>query len=77
MSKSLFHEYEIDCQNQADRCGEMIPVKGLVLECDRRKNGEYRKCDNFLYDFELYKSERSSVFLKSDAVGRYLETILE
>ena len=37
----LFHEHEVDGQNQADEGGDVVPMEGLASEDQYGKGGEY------------------------------------
>lgn len=73
----LFHKDEIYGENQADGSGDVIPFQGFSLEENHGEGGKNNQGDDFLYDFQLDEGERASVVLKSDAVGRNLERVLE
>ena len=74
---SLFHEHEVDSQDQADEGGDMVPVEGLALEDKNREQGEDGQGDYFLYHLELDEVEGAAVVHETYAVGRHLKRILE
>lgn len=73
----LFHEYKIDCENEAHESGEMIPMKLLSLEENHSKEGEYCQRDSFLNHLKLHEGERAAVAMKTHTVGRHLTEIFE
>ena len=73
----LLQEDEKDGKNEAAECGEMVPLQGLSLEQEHRDERKDRQGDDFLDDFQLHEVERTTVFRKTDAVGRHLGAVLE
>ena len=55
----------------------MIPMKLLPLEKNVGDDAEHNEGDDFLYDFQLHKRERSAVFDKANPVGRHLAALFE
>jgi len=49
----------------------------LPLEDDVGNDAEDNQGDDFLYDFELHQSERSSVVDEADTVGWHQEAVLD
>ena len=72
---TLFHEHEVDGQNQAAESGQVVPVERLAPEEHRGEDGEDDERDDLLDDLELHERERSAVARESDAVGRNLTGI--
>ena len=77
MGFSLFHEHEVDGQDEADEGGYMVPVEGLASEDQYGKGGEYGQGDDFLDYLELDEVEWTAVVHKAYAVGGHLEGVLE
>ncbi len=73
----LSHEHKIDCANEAEEGGEVIPVEAFVLEHEMCQNGEDYEGDTLLDYFQLHQGKRSSVSHKADSVCRHLTTIFE
>lgn len=73
----LFHKDTIDGEDEADRSGEMVLVKGFVLEEKQGEAGKDDQGDNLLNDLELHEGKGPSVLVKANAVGRYLKAIFE
>jgi hypothetical protein len=55
----------------------MVPLELLSLEEDVGYDAEHNEGDDFLYDFQLHKRERSAVFDKANPVGRHLTAVFE
>ena len=80
MISGLFHEHEVNSQDQADEDqadegGDMVPVEGLALEDQNREQGEDGQGDYFLYYLELDEVEGAAVIHETYAVGGDLEGI--
>ena len=73
----LFQKYEENCQDQADKGRQMVPLDGLPLEHEHHYDGEDSERDNFLYHLELQQVERSAVACVADAVGRHGEAVFK
>jgi hypothetical protein len=54
----------------------MIPFEALFKD-DHAKDHENGKCDGLLYRFQLNKVKRTSIFLKTYTICRYLEDVFE
>ncbi len=74
---NLLQENEEDCHYEADEGGDVIPVQGLALEEYHHKDSKDRKGYNFLNDLELHQGERTSVYVRADAVRRDLQAIFK
>lgn len=55
----------------------MVPAQGIALDEQHSKECEYNQRYNLLDNLQLPKGERTSEFCATDAVGRYLETVLK
>jgi len=55
----------------------MVPVEILMLEHDVGDHSKYREGNTFLNNFKLHQIERSTIPLKSHAVGRYLAAVFK
>ena len=55
----------------------MIPMERLALERRGTEKDENDQSNNLLYHLELHQTERTTIVAKPDAIGRYLEAILE
>ena len=54
----------------------MVPFKRLPLKSDGTEGHEYHQRNHLLDHFQLNQVERSPVIPETDAIRRYLETIL-
>lgn len=73
----LLAEDEIDGQDDAEKSGQVVPAQRVRLHEDQREEGEYRERDHLLDDLQLPDREGTSEFGRTEAVGRYLETVFE
>ena len=73
----LSHEHKIDCANETEEGGEVIPVEAFVLEHEMCQNREYNEGNTLLDYFQLHQGKRSSVSNKADTVCRHLTTVFE
>jgi hypothetical protein len=55
----------------------VIPANFGAFKGDEAENHKHNKSDYFLHNFELNERERSSVPLKTDAIGWYLATVFK
>ena len=55
----------------------MVPFKRLPLKSDGTEGHEYHQRNHLLDHFQLNQVERSPVIPETDAIRRYLETILK
>ena len=73
----LFQEDEKDGEDEAEECGEMVPLQGLVLEHEGDDDSEDGEGDDFLDDLQLHEGERAAVFDEAYPVGRHLGAVFE
>ena len=73
----LFEKYKEYGQNKAGEGCNVIPLQPLSLKEEGDNEGKHCQGDNFLNNFELHQVERSSVFDKSQTVGRHLGAVLK
>lgn len=74
---SLFHKHEIDREDKAGECCNVIPLQGLSFEYEQGKEGEDGKCYYFLNHLQLHQGERPSVVDEANPVGRNLGAVFE
>ena len=55
----------------------MIPMEVSTLKHDIGDNAEYSQRYAFLYNLKLYEVKGTSVFYKSQSVGRHLTAVLK
>ena len=55
----------------------MIKAESFIFECDDREERKDNQRDNFLYDFQMPKAERTSVAVKTYPVSRNLEEVFK
>src|SRR5881394_583789 len=67
---------KVDSDYYENEAQYVVPFKAL-FEYYRRKDHERRKCNGFLYGFQLHKIEWSTLFFKAHAVCRYLEQVFK
>lgn len=73
----LLYKYEIDCCDEADESRQMVPMQTLSLEKNIGDEGEDDERYAFLYHFELYQGEGTTIVDETYAVGWHLATVLK
>ena len=73
----FFQEGEEDGEDDEDERYNMVPSDTFALEHRCHDDGEDGEGDGFLDDFELHEREGAAGNLRTEAVGRYHETVFE
>jgi len=71
----LFHEYEVDGQNQAEEGSKVVPVERLAVEEYDGEAREYHQRDDLLDDLELHQVKFTAIAHVTEAIGRHLARI--